>query len=201
MLLRGFADFHVLGVLGRIILLVAEGQATLADGDDVVVGVFFIRTHIQTEQQVVMLRGAVLQEFFAGLDRVDFGQMRLERGGALGVQAGGIHGHVIEVADLLGDAAFFVVPGSDFLDQAGQGLGVLLTEFGEGAPGRILRRLRIEITPVPRGILGEIVTGLDRRVHVVVVDAGDLARLFGAAGGYDKPRCCEQKNHLFHCGI
>ncbi len=193
---RGFADQDVLRILGRVVVLVAQGQTALADGDDIVVGIFFVCTDIQAEEQIVVLLGAVLQQVLARFDGIDFRQMGLQRSGTVGVQADGVHGHVVEVADLLGDAAFFVVLGGKFLDQAGQGLGVVFTEFRECAPGRILLRLRVEIDPVSGGILGEIVTGTHGGVHVIIVDAGILVRLPGSARAGGKACCGKHENHF-----
>ena len=197
MLLRGFADHHVLRILGGVVFLVAEGQTALDDGDDVVVRILLVGVDIHAEEEVVMLLGAVLQERFAAVKGVNLGEVGFQRRGAFGIQASRVHGHVVEVADLLCDTALFIVLGCNLLDQAGQGLGVLFSEFRESAPGRILRRLRVEVAPVTGGVLRKIVARTGGGVHVVVVEAGRLGRL-GAAGGYDEPGSGQEKQHFFH---
>ena len=139
-----------------------------------------------------MLHGAVVQERFAAVQRIHLGQMGFQRRSAVGVQARRVHGHVVEIADLLRNASFRIFLVGDFLNQAGQGLGVLFPEFREGAPGGILRQSWVKIDPVPRGVLRKVIARTGRGVHVVVVDAGIFDR-FRAAGGYDQPRCCQEE--------
>ena len=191
-LLRGFAHHHGLRIVGEIVLAVAQRQAALSDGHDVVGRVLFIRSHIHAEEQIVVLTRTVMQQLFAASDLVDLFQMGPQRSGAIGIQPDGVHGHVVKVPDLLGNAPLFVVLRRDLLDHVGQGLEIVITEFREGAPPGILRRLRVEITPVSRRILCEVIARTDGGIHVIVIDAGGLGR-FGTAGSDDQPRCSEQK--------
>ena len=134
----------------------------------------------------------------ANFVKIDLGEMGLQRRGAVGIQARRVHGHVVEVADFLGDAAFGIFLRSNLPDHGSQVHGVLFGDLVDGAPHGILHRLRVVVCPVAGRILREVIARTDGRVHVVIVDAGRLRRLLRAAGSNDKPRRGHNKDHLFH---
>ena len=188
---------HVLGIVGEIVIAVTHRQAALRNADDVVVGIFLVRRHEHREEEVVVLRGEVLQKVFPRADGIHFGDQGLERRGAVGVEPGGVHHHIVKVSDLLGDTSLLVILGGNVLDQGGEGLDIVIDNLHRGAPHRILRRLGVEVSPMAGGEAGEVIARTRGRVHVGIVDTGGLGRL-GATRG-DQCHCgSQEEKHFFH---
>ena len=145
-----------------------------------------------------MLRGQVFQEFLPGLDGVHFVDQGLERRGAVGVETGGVHHHIVEVADFLGDGSLLVVAGGNLLDQRGEGLDIVIHNLVDRAPKGIFHRLGIVVSPMTGGVASEIIARTRGRIHISVIDTGGLDRSSGVASGQKHCRCSQEIQSFFH---
>ena len=194
-LLVGRADVLVLGV--EVIVAVAHRQAVLRSVEDIHVAVHQVGLHADAEERIAgggVHPGDGGRELRAVGDREQPVDGRTDRGGALGVQTHGVEAHLVEIRDLLLDAArgglLLGHAGEEFVDA----LFVVVAQDVERAVARILGLERVELLPAARGVLVEVFVGGYRRVEIRQVDGRGFRGIL--TGCHTDGRC--EKNDFFH---
>src|SRR5580692_8099213 len=113
-------------------------------------------------------------------------KMRFKGSEATGLDSGLVHVGVVEICDLTRAGASRCATLGGFFNQAS---GALVAEFGQGRENTDAAAVRRDfgtLDPVAIGVLVEVVTGLDRPVHVG--DSNAVSRLRRFLGTDEDPR-------------
>ncbi|KWW40616.1 MAG: hypothetical protein F083_1542 [bacterium F083] len=165
---------HLLRLFNEVIIAVGQAEATLIEVHDVVFGILRVEagTGIEETTETVLVevaeQGGKLSLVFEGFDLLEIGEQLAI---ATLVDGDGVHASIIEIADLLGDAALDGVDVfGDLVDNVLNQDLVVLVNLGEGTIGGVLFRDGIVLDPVVVGITEEVFRRVDGGVHVAQVD-------------------------------
>ena len=162
-------------VVHKIIVAVAESEASFSEMNDVYVGIARISAHGKIDERIVDAQGEpchCLRQVFARcpLDALNHG---LDRGTALTVAAVHVHGLRIEVGDLLRDRAPYLrvrVFGKT-LEDSPCVLASLVVKELEYTIRRLFGFERMAFLPSAGCISVEILPGVGRGVEIVKIDS------------------------------
>jgi hypothetical protein len=163
----------------EVVVLVGQSKAALGRERNVEGGILEVRFGIEAEQDALALGGALAQVFGdAGAvgQRIDFGEMALQRFDALGIDLGLVHAGGVEVTDDLVDAGGIGLGSSLFGQLLLHGAGALGEHF-ERAPTGAIARDRVGRQPLAVDVAVEVAARGLRRVEVVLREAVDARQL------------------------
>ncbi len=170
-----------LGIVFNVVIAVGQSDSTLVDVCDGHARVVHVRLLIEGEQSWLVSLvhiGDLLDHVGPGLQTIDARELGSQGRGAFLLDGGLIHTGGVEVAHFLLGCAV-LAGGLRLVEDVAQDVKVLLGEFVETAPTRLVGRYGIVLHPVSTGVLVKVHTGLGRLVDCGYVKAGDL---FGTAG-------------------
>ena len=140
-------------------MAVTHAQAALAQVEDLHVAVGKVRLDTGAEEAAFSVKVHLAEQVGEGIlrsDRLDFGDVRLDRLGTKGVAGRGVEGHLVEVSDLLVQGTGFRLEGGHALEEFVQ---VLLGGFPDGVEGTVAGEFGFEGIlglPAAGGVLVEI---------------------------------------------
>ena len=196
-LLVGRPDILVLGV--EVVIAVAHREARLRDIKGIDIAVHQVSLHTHGKEGVGDRRvesGNGTGQLCTVADSEDLPDGVLHRSCALGVQAYRIEPHLIEVGDLLLDAAGLGLHLGHLREKLVDTLLVVITQDIERTVARIFRFEGVVLLPAARGVLVEVGIRGYRKVEVGQVDGGGFGGILTTC---HTSYCCSEKNDFFHC--
>ena len=194
--LVGLTDALCLGVFVHIVVLLAQCESALIDGDQIVLRVLLVGTDVHAEESghalALHARPDVAQPLLRNVARGLIAvaeQELLECSPIMLVQVHAVHGRTVERGYLLCHAAGGILLGRDSLDELAQLLVVVLLQHVEGTVAAVLGGQGIGFLPSTRGIHVEALPRLVGGVHVGQVDARCQGLVACRAGGRSCGQC------------
>ena len=192
----GLTYLGCLGVLVQIIILLSQGQATLNDAEDIVLGILLVGSDIEAHQSVHALSQHLgphlLQPVLGNLGRgliTITGQECSHLIQAMLVESDRVHGTVVEVGYLLCHAPLLVLLSSHTLNEFAQLLVVILLKNIKAAISAILIGEWMSLLPSTCGKHIEICSGQISTVQIGQVDTRLLTGF--SVGLTGSQNCCE----------
>ena len=196
-LLVGRPDILVLGV--EVVIAVAHREARLRDIKGIDIAVHQVSLHTHGKEGVGDRRvesGNGTGQLCTVADGEDLPDGVLHRGYTLGVQAHRIEPHLIEVGNLLLDAAGLGLHLGHLREKLVDTLFVVVAQDIERTVARIFRFEGVVLLPAARGVLVEIGVRGYRKVEVGQVDGRGFGCILTTC---HTSYCCSEKNDFFHC--
>ena len=173
MLFVGFTNLRRSLVLLDVIVLLSQGQTTLADAQDILRSIHFVSADISREKLHLAIRHHLQlssKELVFGLCSLHFLDERHDWRQTVLFTTSRIHRQLVEVAEFLFNASFGIAVLQQLLQDAIDTFVVVLGQTVEAAITRIGSRQRIGLHPATAGILEEIVGRTHAGIQVVEVD-------------------------------
>ena len=171
----GLLDLLAVGVGVQVVVPVGQAAGTGLEPHHVHVTVLEVGLYTDAKERITDLEVHVGQETrqVLLLESLDLGQVTHQGLCALAVQTVTVHGHLVEVGDLLVNGAKCMLGLAQLEEHVAQAILVLLGKHVKHAIAGILGPLaqRVGLHPAATGILIEIITRLHAQVHVGAVHA------------------------------